>query len=188
MLPLVRCPWPWQWCRKAAPKMQESMISSAWTTPSGIEEVLTSWWQDSPASMMLTHISTLQQEPPCSSKLLLQHFTSGSAGLTVVRTPKGCGLDSPSEHIPRLRVWSPVGNRWMFHTHVDVSPSLSHSQISKACLLGRIFKMCFWTHFSQASSTLIDSSFTVQFAGTLPPEPSLCRIIWNPASLSVFTS
>ena len=45
-------------------------------------------------------------------------------------TPKVCGIDSWSGHIPRVQVWSPVGactrgNKFMFLSHIDVPLSLS---------------------------------------------------------------
>ena len=48
------------------------------------------------------------------------------------RTPKGCGFDSQSGHIPRLQVQSPVtvstaGCRSMFLSHIHVSLSLPSS-------------------------------------------------------------
>ena len=73
-------------------------------------------------------------------------------------TPKGCGFDSCSEHIPRLRVRSLVGacmggNTSMFLFHIDVSISLP-CPLSKITYPQARFKKKILESFSEKWSLL----------------------------------
>ena len=62
-------------------------------------------------------------------------------------TPKGCGFDSWSGHIPRLQVWSPVrvctgGNQSMF---LSLPPFLSLSKVPYCTILSLLLVMP-WDH------------------------------------------
>ena len=65
-------------------------------------------------------------------KRITKFLTSGLVGWALSCKVKGHRFDSCSEHTPGLWVWSLVGartrgNRLMFLSHTDVSPSLSSS-------------------------------------------------------------
>lgn len=54
---------------------------------------------------------------------LPQPWPGGSVDWSVVLTPKGCGFDSPSGHLPRFQVPSLVERRSnQFASHINVSP------------------------------------------------------------------